>query len=152
MILVLGIGVFWQTLGKKRWLLLGIFLSTLVLVATYGRSGWVAMAVAVVGMRWIWGGKINKNNLRNNKYLWWVFLLVILCGGGYFVARLASFNQFFEFGGSGVGRIELLVEWWNMMKNNWWWGVGLNRFTEIMYQQKLLKPTNIFCIRYTILG
>lgn len=144
MILVLGIGVFWQTLGKKRLLLLGIFLSTLALVATYGRSGWVAMVVGVVGMRWIWGGKINKNILRGNKYLWWVFLLVILCGGGYFVARLASFSQFFEFGGSGVGRIELVVEWWNMMKDNWWWGVGLNRFTEIMYQQKITDAYKYF--------
>jgi len=144
MILVLGIGIFWQTLGKKRLLLIGIFLSTLALVATYGRSGWVALAVGILGLKWLWRKDIKTKNIKDNKYLWWILGLVIFCGGGYFLSRLSSFSQFFEFGGSGVGRIELLLEWWNMIKNNWWWGVGLNRFTEIMYQQKITEAYKYF--------
>ena len=123
---------------SKRWssskyvAVLALTLGLISLFATFSRSGW--MAIVLSGMIFIWLG--TKKNVRALKFwLLAAMIMIIVVALSIFVpaffSRLQSFNDIWTIG-NGRGRINLVLQAWEMIKQAPVWGVGLNRFTQVM--------------------
>ena len=132
---------------SKRWssskyvAVLALTLGLISLFATFSRSGW--MAIVLSGMIFIWLG--TKKNVRALKFwLLAAMIMIIVVALSIFVpaifSRLQSFNDIWT-SGNGRGRINLVLQAWEMIKQAPVWGVGLNRFTQVMSTNDLSRSS-----------
>jgi O-antigen ligase len=152
-------GLIWGKRGKAL-MAVASLLGFVSLFGSFSRSSWLALLLIGLIFSGYW--LVKKKQL--GKAVMIKVLLLNLVGflvifSGLLQARLQSFKYIWSLG-SGRGRLVLLKEAGEMIRNSPVWGVGLNHFTRVMRETSsdpevlsLLYPVhNTFILFFSELG
>lgn len=125
-------------------MIISLFLSLIAIFATYSRSAWLSLFIALFFYLYYFYKKgILPELIQKSKYLIIFTVFILFINAGYFLERIDSFSNIWSLG-TGKGRIQLLEESSFMIKNNLFFGVGLNKFTSEMVQNNVSGASRYF--------